>query len=83
MNHHFFGLAMMGKGLFAGAALAIVLQGGERAEADSMHQPQPPMVKIQRIQSTQVHPAGLPAAGSEGTLTPSQVATSQQPSWVF
>lgn len=83
MNHRLFGLAMMGKGLFAGAALAIVLQGGDNLAADPAHQEQHAAVKIQKIQSLDLQPAGLPAASSNGTLISSQVATRHQPSWVF
>ena len=83
MKHRLFGLAMLGKGVFAGAALAMVRQGGESTESPSTYASQQASVKIQRIQSIDVQPAGLPASGSDGILTQRRMATSHQSSWVF
>ncbi|UAW97425.1 hypothetical protein KEM63_11445 [Halopseudomonas nanhaiensis] len=83
MNHRLFGIAMMGKGLFAGAALAVVLQGGGLPEAAGVDQKDRATVKIERIQSLEQRSAGLSASNSHGTLISSQVATRHQPRWVF
>lgn len=83
MNHRLFGLAMMGKGLFAGAALAVVLQGGEQPEAAVASRDAHTSVKIERIESIEQRSAGLSASNSHGTLISGQVATRHQPSWVF
>ncbi|SDS66626.1 hypothetical protein SAMN05216421_1946 [Halopseudomonas xinjiangensis] len=82
MSHRLFGLAMMGKGLFAGAALAIVLQGGQSVDAAPVAQEQT-SVTIRTIHSINLQPAGLPASGVDGTLTPDQVANRHRQSWVF
>ncbi len=82
MKHCFFGLAMMGKGLFAGAALAIVLQGGQSVDAEPAAQEQT-SVNIRAIHTYKVQPAGLSVSEKGGTLTPAQVTNRHQPSWVF
>lgn len=82
MNQRYFGLAMMTKGLFAGAVLAAAVQGGQSGGANT-HYEQHASMSIQRDQALQVQPAALPAAGSRGTLTPSQISASPQQSWVF
>lgn len=82
MNQRYFGLAMMTKGLFAGAVLAAAVQGGQSNGAGTQYELHASM-SIQRAQPMDMQPAALPAAQANGTRTPDQLNAAPQQSWVF
>lgn len=82
MNQRYFGLAMMTKGLFAGAVLAAAVQGGQSNVASTQYE-QHASMSIQRAQPMAMQPAAMPAAQANGTLTPGQLNAAPRQSWVF